>query len=316
MARTLRVVVVVTYLVRLVDGSPGDRAPGYRRCMDGCVSLDGWEPSASLWLLGWTQEADCSYRCMWSHAHARAASGESTLQYHGKWPFARVGGVQEPASVVLSLANGAAHAAGLRRCAVAGELGADRLRGALWSAAGAASIVAWACAAVFHCRDVYWTQCADYFSALVVLVVGCVVAASHLVEALVGQACPSLVLALSAAGLAGVLAHVRGMLRFFDYGMHVTRCVGLGAAQMLLWTAWWRAARRRRPHAWRVAALSLALNASCALELTDFPALGGVLDAHALWHASTVPLSHLLWRSFVGPELRWVARDVREARDT
>jgi len=37
----------------------------------------------------------------------------------------------------------------------------------------------------------------------------------------------------------------------------------------------------------------------------DFPPLLAALDAHALWHVSTAPIAHLLWRSFVEPELRW-----------
>ena len=32
---------------------------------------------------------------MWQTTDARAAAGGRTLQYHGKWPFVRVLGVQE-----------------------------------------------------------------------------------------------------------------------------------------------------------------------------------------------------------------------------
>ena len=39
--------------------------------------------------------------------------------------------------------------------------------------------------------------------------------------------------------------------------------------------------------------------ASAAFELLDFPPILGLLDAHALWHASTAPLGHLLWVYFV-----------------
>jgi hypothetical protein len=41
------------------------------------------------------------------------------------------------------------------------------------------------------------------------------------------------------------------------------------------------------------------------MEVLDFPPLLAALDAHALWHVSTAPIAHLLWRSFVEPELRW-----------
>ena len=39
---------------------------------------------------------------MWQATDARAAAGGRTLQYHGKWPFVRVLGVQEPVSAFFS----------------------------------------------------------------------------------------------------------------------------------------------------------------------------------------------------------------------
>jgi hypothetical protein len=59
--------------------------------------------------------------------------------------------------VILSLANGFAHAGGLWCCQRDAKL-ADAPRGWLWWALGLASVHAWFWAAVFHCRDVYWTQ--------------------------------------------------------------------------------------------------------------------------------------------------------------
>ena len=82
--------------------------------------------------------------------------------------------------------------------------------------------------------------------------------------------------------------------------MNPSRCSGV----FLFW-ALWRGARARRPHAWRVVALNGALSLSVGLEVLDFPPLLDALDAHALWHASTAPLAHLLWRGFIEPELRW-----------
>ena len=45
---------------------------------------------------------------------------------------------------------------------------------------------------------------------------------------------------------------------------------------------------------WHVAAVA---------EVADFPPLGGVLDAHALWHCATVPCVWL-WYAFVRSDLR------------
>jgi hypothetical protein len=44
---------------------------------------------------------------MWQATDARAAAGGRMLQYHGKWPFVRVLGVQEPVSAFFSAVTGA-----------------------------------------------------------------------------------------------------------------------------------------------------------------------------------------------------------------
>ena len=47
--------------------------------------------------------------------------------------------------------------------------------------------------------------------------------------------------------------------------------------------------------------------------MLDFPPLLAAVDAHALWHVSTAPIAHLLWRSFVEPELRWCVAHASDA---
>lgn len=51
--------------------------------------------------------------------HAQAAQRDygtlDVLKYYGKWPFRRILGIQEPASVLASLACAVAHVWGLRR---------------------------------------------------------------------------------------------------------------------------------------------------------------------------------------------------------
>ena len=96
------------------------------------------------------------------------------------------------------------------------------------------------------------------------------------------------------------------MLRRFDFGRHMALCIAIGLLQLCAWLGWWCRARRQRPHAWLAPAISVALHLTLILEVCDFPPIGGVLDAHALWHASTVPLAHLFWRGFVEVELRWL----------
>ena len=151
-ARRALLLALTLGLLSAASGSPGDQSLAFRRChaqciRTGCASLapagepstqqqcsplcggssssgggDGAVPLA-LRLWRWDCAADCSYHCMWlvegSRAAAAAAAGggrqAAVWKYFGKWPFARWGGMQEPASVLFSLANLAAHALCLRR---------------------------------------------------------------------------------------------------------------------------------------------------------------------------------------------------------
>lgn len=103
---------------------------------DGSTSIDGSGQAVPLALKLWRWDcaADCSYLCMWRVETSRAfdSAGSSrklpVWKYYGKWPFVRWAGMQEPASVLFSLANLAAHALCLLRFV--------RLRRGLVAAAG------------------------------------------------------------------------------------------------------------------------------------------------------------------------------------
>jgi hypothetical protein len=82
-----------------------------------------------------------------------AESGVRMQQYYGKWPFWRLAGMQEPASVAFSLANMLMHV-----------LGADWLRRGVHPAHpirpfyltwAYLSINAWVWSAVFHTRGAF-----------------------------------------------------------------------------------------------------------------------------------------------------------------
>ncbi|CAL5402536.1 unnamed protein product [Camellia sinensis] len=124
--------VVLAFLVGVLDASAGDVDPFYRFCVDlckntGCVgdrcfphckfpsdgdSLDGhWymqEPLYWQWRQ-WDCQSDCRYYCMVDTEKERASLGLGPVKYHGKWPFQRVYGIQEPVSVALSALNLAMH---------------------------------------------------------------------------------------------------------------------------------------------------------------------------------------------------------------
>uniref|UniRef100_A0A7S3BM04 Post-GPI attachment to proteins factor 3 n=1 Tax=Haptolina ericina TaxID=156174 RepID=A0A7S3BM04_9EUKA len=108
---------IIQTLLNAATTSLGDRDPAYRTCVDVCTASTG-ALSLSLRVFGWSEVDDCKYRCAWSQTDARLEKGLPPLQYHGKWAFIRMGDIQEPLSVLFSLANVAAHGAGLHHSGV------------------------------------------------------------------------------------------------------------------------------------------------------------------------------------------------------
>lgn len=90
--------------------SSGDRAQQYQDCISSCQTQrcmdQSWSiPSLALRITRWTCLDDCKYICMHTITDAAVYAGSRIHQYHGKWPFWRFAGMQEPASVAFSLLN-------------------------------------------------------------------------------------------------------------------------------------------------------------------------------------------------------------------
>ena len=117
---------LVLTLLQLCLASRGDESPLFRSCVQQCLGVHeskdenvttvrglvptcvGTDNSRVARLpFSWDCKSDCKYRCMWNIESNRSKPPE---KYFGKWPFVRLGLMQEPASVVLSLANLAANA--------------------------------------------------------------------------------------------------------------------------------------------------------------------------------------------------------------
>jgi hypothetical protein len=101
----------------IVGASSGDRSPPFIHCLTECTSTVclPTPPSLSLplRLTFWSCEDNCKYSCMHiltdrafeNELHLTTLGHSVVRQYYGKWPFYRLWGIQEPASVVFSLMN-------------------------------------------------------------------------------------------------------------------------------------------------------------------------------------------------------------------
>lgn len=292
------------WLVLILLGSPptlgswGDQAPVYRscrgRCLEGCrgSSLESWREAqpALERVVGWSCEQDCSYSCMWTTVEVYAEHGR-VPQFHGKWPFLRVLGLQEPASVLASALNLAASLHMLRRFVAAVPSKADMYW--VWIFYSLTAMNAWVWSVVFHTMDTPTTEALDYSSALLTVLSSLLAFALRLA---VGR--PATRAALATAAAAFFTHHVHHMLFIkFDYGYNMKVNVACGGLNCLAWLAWFYAHRRDGRHILPGVLGVLLVTSAVLLEVLDFPPIYWVLDSHALWHFATVPLP-LLWLRF------------------
>lgn len=329
------------------------KTPGSANTCDvSCPGRNSYSTPLQLRLLQWDCAADCSYHCMWALEGPKSASTAGPVyKYFGKWPFIRVLGAQELASVLFSIANMLAHMHCMRRylrymrslqaksvaaggngssgaaAAAAGLLGKSRssspqpgLQHAhhssstssgggggvypyywLWLVYSLVNANAWLWSSVFHCRDTRITERFDYFSADLTVTVGLGVS---LVRVLALQTAPQLLgLGLLLGG--GLLQHAYYMAFIkFDYGYNMKLCIAVGLATALTWLVW--VSRVRHPGRRILYQFMALVHVAMLLEVLDFPPLFWLLDAHALWHAATVPLTYL-WYQFVFADVAWLA---------
>ncbi|KAM6542363.1 hypothetical protein CsatB_006810 [Cannabis sativa] len=317
--------VVVSWNLGVIDASAGDADPKYRACVKecketGCVGqrcfpyckfssndapIDGpWYIQEPLYLRWkqWDCQSDCRYHCMIDREKERESlPGSAPLKYHGKWPFKRVYGIQEPASVIFSALNLAMHFHGwlsffiliYYKLPLREDKRAYYEFAGLWHIYGLLTMNSWFWSAVFHCRDVDLTEKLDYSSAVALLGYSLILAVLRSFNVR-DEAARVMV---TAPLLAFVTTHIM-FLNFYklDYGWNMIVCVFMGVAQILIWAIF--GGVTRHPSRWKLWLVVVAGGLAMLLEIYDFPPYQGFVDAHALWHATTVPLTYIWW-SFV-----------------
>lgn len=69
-----------------------------------------------------------------------------------------------------------------------------------------------------------------------------------------------------------------------------------GMVNLLWWLCWCWQNRRTLPYWWKCGLVVVLLHGLALLELLDFPPMLWILDAHAVWHLSTIPVHFLFYR--------------------
>lgn len=111
-------------------------------------------------LIHWNCRDNCKYNCMHKTTEAFIARKWNIPQFHGKWPFVRLVGLQEPASVFFSALNFFVHYKGLIKFRE--EVRGDSPLFRVWHAFSFICLNAWTWSMVFHARDYPLTELFDY----------------------------------------------------------------------------------------------------------------------------------------------------------
>ncbi|KAF2715910.1 Mn2+ homeostasis protein-like protein Per1 [Polychaeton citri CBS 116435] len=310
--RVLAAIVIASFLVQQTDASLGDHLPEFRACVADCVSANCGK-DGSLYiplqrrLLFWTCPAECDYACQHITTQQRLSRDPPYLapivQYHGKWPFYRFMGMQEPASVLFSLLNYLAHDYGMSK--LRQEIPASYPLRKYYLGYGYVGLAAWIFSMIFHTRDFNLTEKLDYFGAGAFVMYGLYYTPIRIFRldqaSSLGGHARQIVRYWGMLCLGLYLMHV-GFLTFvrFDYTYNMAANVVIGIISNILWTYFSITRYIKIGRLWAawpgliVAWIILAMS----FELFDFPPWKGMVDAHALWHLGTV-LPTLWWYKFL-----------------
>ncbi|KAI1610481.1 Per1-like protein [Exophiala viscosa] len=304
----LLVVVVLLCLATTSWASLGDRLPEFRECVRVCVEENCATGRAKLplhlRLLFWNCPSECDYTCQHVITDRRVARDppmiEPVVQYHGKWPFHRFLGIQEPFSVLFSLLNFLAHREGMKR--LRESIPAKYPLRPYYLGFGYIGLASWTFSTIFHTRDFNLTEKLDYFAAGASVLYGLYYSPIRVFR--LDENTPTKQSILRFWTLVCSLlyvAHVTYLTAWsWDYTYNMAANVAVGVVHCVLWT-WFSIYRYRKTHqtwtAWPgmiVAWVAMAMS----LELFDFPPIGGMVDAHSLWHLGTV-IPTIWWYSFL-----------------
>jgi post-GPI attachment to proteins factor 3 len=247
-------------------------------------------------LLLWDCPAECDYTCQHIITDQRVAASEEIVQFHGKWPFYRFLGMQEPFSVLFSLLNFLAHQDGLAKVrSTIPEFYSLRPYYVMLSYFGMAS---WVFSMIFHTRDFGLTEELDYLAAGASVLYGLYYTPIRIFRLdLGGKKTRSGLHAWTMLCIALYVGHVTYLKGFsWDYTYNMAANVVVGIIQNVMWSWFSWEKYRTSGRSWTmwpglaVAWIVLAMS----LELLDFPPWLGCLDAHSLWHLGTVAPT-VLW---------------------
>ncbi|CAF1104164.1 unnamed protein product [Adineta steineri] len=298
----------------IVFGSPGDNHYLYRACLNHCkqincstpLGLKEFEVKQTLfeYIFQWSCPDECSYECMWKTVNQMTSNGQSVVQFHGKWPFVRLFGVQEPASTLFSILNLLSnYLFGYRVLRRYLRYGVHPLY-SMWIVFCFICMNAWIWSTIFHTRDKPLTEIFDYIGAISLVFAQfacCLIRVGYRTKYMRLAKLATLFLFCFFIYHAYYLLFIK-----MDFGYNMTINIIVGLFNVICWLLWSiYHFMSGKIYVWRCALSVVLTMIFVGLELADFPPIGWTIDAHSLWHFSTIFLP-ILWYRFVVDDSRYL----------
>ncbi|KAJ8892815.1 hypothetical protein PR048_005396 [Dryococelus australis] len=290
-------------LIERVVSSAGDQSPYYQKCVSKCTesncSTDGWNFLSGvqpfyLQVTLWSCAEECQYNCMWKTVDAFMERKWDVPQFHGRWPFSRILGLQEPASVLFSFLNFCAHFYMLK--VFRKEVPKSSPMFWLWHFYAAVCLNGWFWSCIFHTRDFPFTEKMDYFCAFSMVLCSFYCMCARILN---GRSKCLLVL-LAAFCFFIFLHHVTFMSWVkFDYGYNMMVNITVGIFNAVGWLSWSIYNREKMPYSSLCAYFIILVGICMLLELADFPPVFWYFDSHSLWHLSTAWLPFIFYKFLI-----------------
>ncbi|KAL4911574.1 hypothetical protein BDW74DRAFT_143209 [Aspergillus multicolor] len=289
---------LATY-VQESSASLGDHLPDFKSCVKICQSENCQNGDSAipflLRLMLWTCPAECDYTCQHVVTDRRVARDPPMLspvvQFHGKWPFRRILGMQELFSVLFSGLNFLAHWYGMSR--IRDTTPSWHPLQKYYIAFGYSGLAAWTFSMLFHARDFPLTEKLDYYGAGASVLYGLYLATVRIFRLDKEQPRyrPTLRRLLTTICILLYALHVC-YLSFWswDYTYNMIANIVVGMIQNTLWICFSVVRYQKTGKTWTLwPALIVAwIILAMSLELLDFPPWYALIDAHSLWHLGTV----------------------------
>lgn len=280
-----------------VMASTGDRLPEFQDCVIQCIQKSCPRSLGLLRLLAWDCPADCDYVCQQGLTSYHEKMHWTIHQFHGKWPFVRVFGIQELFSVIFSLLNMLMHIIGFRSMRKLRNTSQFHMRN-YYVAFGIVGINTWIWSSVFHMRDLPVTEKLDYFSAIGQILFGLFVAVVRIFRLdLLENKRKRNLLAISLSTFYAGHIYYLSCIRF-NYAYNMMAGVIVGLSQTILWVFLGFRLYVRGNNRMDLLPVLIVLSVLMGMtfELNDFSPYWRLLDAHAMWHASTVIPTYLWYK--------------------